>query len=329
MKISVIGDGGWGTALAMVLQRNGHAVTVWGPFPEAIETVRRDGCNTTFLPGVELPPEIAWTADRAEAVAGVELVVFAVPSKFYRDVARSFKELLGPEVPIVSVAKGFDEVSHCVMTDVLVEELGSRRVAALSGPSHAEEVARKVPTAVVIAANDEALSKVAQAAFANPRFRVYSSTDLLGVQIGGAIKNVIAVAVGVSDGIGFGDNTRAALITRGLAEMVRLGEAMGADVATFSGLSGLGDLIVTCTSVLSRNYTTGNRLGKGESVEAILGSMKQVAEGVWNCRQAEQLATTLGVELPISHEVFCLVDEGKDPAQAVEDLLTRDLRAEG
>ena len=260
MNITVIGDGGWGTALAMVLQRNGHAVTVWGPFPEAIETVRRDGCNTTYLPGVELPPQIAWTADRAEAVAGVELVVFAVPSKFYRDVARSFKGLLAADVPIVSVAKGFDEATHCVMTDVLVEELGSRRIAALSGPSHAEEVAREIPTAVVIAATDEALSEMAQAAFANPRFRVYSSTDLLGVQIGGAIKNVIAVAVGVSDGIGFGDNTRAALITRGLAEMVRLGEAMGADVATFSGLSGLGDLIVTCTSVLSRNYTTGNRI---------------------------------------------------------------------
>ena len=258
----------------------------------------------------------------------MELVVFAVPSKFYRDVARSFKGLLAADVPIVSVAKGFDEATHCVMTDVLVEELGSRRIAALSGPSHAEEVAREIPTAVVIAATDEALSEMAQAAFANPRFRVYSSTDLLGVQIGGAIKNVIAVAVGVSDGIGFGDNTRAALITRGLAEMIRLGEAMGADVATFSGLSGLGDLIVTCTSVLSRNYTTGNRLGKGETVDEIMGSMKQVAEGVWNCRQAEKLATALGVELPISHEVYCLVNEGKEPALAVADLLTRDLKAE-
>jgi glycerol-3-phosphate dehydrogenase (NAD(P)+) len=328
MKATVIGDGGWGTALAMVLQRNGHAVTVWGPFEEYIETVRREGCNATYLPGVELPPELTWTADREEAVAGADLVVFAVPSKFYRDVARSFKGILGADVPVVSVAKGFDETTHCVMTDVLIEELGTTRMAALSGPSHAEEVARQIPTAVVIASTDEALAEMAQSAFANPRFRVYSSADLLGVQIGGAIKNVIAVAVGVSDGIGFGDNTRAALITRGLAEMIRLGEALGADVATFSGLSGLGDLIVTCTSVLSRNYSTGNRLGKGETIDEILGSMKQVAEGVWNCRQAEHLATTLGIELPICHEVFCLVNEAKPPARAVEDLLTRVLKAE-
>ena len=326
-KTTVIGDGGWGTALAMVLAENGHNVTVWGPFEENIEKVHKTGRNETFLPGIDLPQTIKWTSDRKEAAAA-DCIVLAVPTQFYIDVLNSFKGLISPDTGIVSVTKGLDRETHRVMTDIAAEILGSKSVAALSGPSHAEEVARRVPTAVVVASQDRSLAEYLQKLFTNGFFRVYTSSDTVGIQLGGALKNVIAIAVGISDGLGFGDNTRAALITRGLAEMTRLGTSLGCTPETFSGLSGMGDLIVTCTSRHSRNRGVGERLGKGETLEEIMQSMQQVAEGVWNCGNARALGAKLGVELPITQEVYDILHNGADPAGAVKHLMGRELKPE-
>jgi glycerol-3-phosphate dehydrogenase (NAD(P)+) len=325
---TVIGDGGWGTALAIVLQQNGHAVTVWGPFAENIEAANRTHRNETFLPGIDLPPEIRWTTDPEEAVRGANAVVMATPTQYYRDVAKKFRGLITPEMDVVSVAKGLDRETHKTMTGVAEEILEVSPVAVLSGPSHAEEVARGIPTAVVIASHDESQATVLQNLFSNGHFRAYTTTDALGVQLGGALKNVIAIAVGISDGLGFGDNTRAALITRGLAEMTRLGTQMGCHPATFAGLSGMGDLIVTCTSGHSRNRAVGERLGRGESIDDILTSMKQVAEGVWNCSNARALGHSQGVELPITEEVYGILHGNKSPIDAVQDLMGRDVKPE-
>lgn len=326
--VCVIGDGGWGTALAMVLQANGHQVTVWGPFEAYIARIIAERRNSTFLPGVDLPEGIRWTAGRAEAVAEADAIVLASPSRYFAEVCHSFAGLIPATADVVSVAKGVCEQSHRRMTEMATAMLGGRPVAALSGPSHAEEVARGIPTAVVVASPDDALSGRLQALFANPRFRVYTSDDPVGVELGGALKNVIAIAVGVSDGIGFGDNTRAALITRGLAEMTRLGSALGARPETFAGLSGMGDLIVTCTSRHSRNRSVGERLGRGETMQEILESMQQVAEGVWNCAAARALAQAHRIDVPITEQVCALVHEGRNPKDAVEALMERDVKPE-
>ncbi|MBN1673802.1 MAG: NAD(P)-dependent glycerol-3-phosphate dehydrogenase [Kiritimatiellae bacterium] len=326
-KIAILGDGGWGTALALTLHRAGHGVAVWGPFPDYIERVRREGENPLYLPGVPLPGTLSWTADRAEAVEAADVVILATPSKFYRAVVESFRGLVPERARLVSVAKGLDPGTAKRLTEVAAEIFG-RPAAALSGPSHAEEVAREIPTAVVLAAGDLALAEDLQAVFMAPRFRVYTSTDTAGVELGGALKNIIAIGVGVSDGLGFGDNTRAALITRGLAELARMGRALGARAETFAGLSGMGDLIVTCTSRHSRNRAVGERLGKGETLDAILGGMKQVAEGVSTCAVARQLAARLGVAAPIIREVFAVLHEGKNPHEAVQSLLAREGRPE-
>lgn len=328
-KAAVIGDGGWGTALAMLLLANGHKVRIWGPFPEYIETIKRSGENTNFLPGVALPRELEWTADRAHAVEDADVVVLAVPTKYYRSVLETFAGLISEKSMIVSVSKGLDQQTHKRMTEVAHEFLRHSPIAALSGPSLADEVARRIPTAVTIAAKDQDLARELQGIFTNDRFRVYSSDDIKGVEYGGAFKNVIAVAVGMSDGIGFGDNTRAALITRGLVEITRLGMALGAKHSTFAGLSGMGDLIVTCTSRHSRNHAVGERLGKGETLDHILKEMKQVAEGIWNCSLVLDLARKMKVEVPITQEVYSMVHKGKKPQDAVVSLMTRDLKAEG
>lgn len=328
MKIAVIGDGGWGTALALMLHSYGHAVTIWGPFESYVQEIRATGENTRFLPGVKLPATLTWTSDPAEAVAGAEVMVLAVPSKFYADVCARFVGRVPQDLLTVSVTKGLCENTHCRMSELAVDTLGLQRVVVLSGPSHAEEVARKIPTAIVAAAADATAAQAVQALFSGPSFRVYTSSDPLGVEIGGAVKNVIAVAVGASDGLGFGDNTRAALITRGLAEITRFGTALGARPETFSGLSGVGDLIVTCTSTHSRNHTVGERLGRGESIEAILGSMKMVAEGVWNAKVIHTLAQKHGVEMPITDVVYGLCYERLAVRDAVHALLSRAFKAE-
>jgi len=322
-KITVIGDGGWGTALAMLLNTNGMDVWVWGPFETYLNEIRSTRENHKFLSGVNLPEAIHWTANREEAVRDSTLIVIATPSHYFRDVVSSFADLIDPGIPVVSVTKGFDEKTGDLMS-VLGEKLLNRKsVSALSGPSHAEEVAKGIPTAVVVAADSVQEAEYFQRAFSNKYFRVYTSADMIGVQLGGAVKNVIAIAVGACDGMGFGDNTKAALITRGLAEMTRLGLAMGADPHTFAGLSGMGDLIVTCESRHSRNRSVGERLGRGEPIEEIRKSMEQVAEGVWNCVPAAQLAKKLDIAMPITQEVYAVIHEHKDIRVAVNDLLGR------
>ena len=328
MKIAVIGDGGWGTANAMLLCGNGHDVTLWGAFPEYIEEMRRTRRNEKFLKGVELPTSLKLTADRAEAVAGAEVVVFAPPSKYFASVVEGFKGLIDDRHLVVSLTKGLCEKTDKRMTVLASEILGVKDVVALAGPTHAEEVSRGVPTAIVAACADEAKAKQVQELWSGPMFRVYTSKDPAGVEIGGAVKNVIAIAVGCSDGMGFGDNTRAALITRGLAEMKRFVLAYGGSPETLSGLAGIGDLIVTCTSVHSRNHSVGERLGKGEKIGDILGSMQMVAEGVWNSKVVHDLAVKFGVEMPICDLVYAVCYQGFDAKKAAETIMSRSLKSE-
>lgn len=330
-QVVVIGDGGWGTALALVAQANGHAVRVWGPFAEYLDQVRAQRENIKFLAGVPLPADIEWTHDFPAALAGAEVVVLAVPSKFSRAVLTKMKPALAAQAPsalILSVTKGFDSETGHRMSPTAEEILGVAPVAALSGPSLAPEVARGVPTAVTIACADHGRAKHLQAVFNSKAFRVYTSDDVVGVEVGGALKNIIAIAAGISDGIGFGDNSKAALITRGLAEISRLGVAMGAHPETFAGLSGMGDLVVTCMSTLSRNHKVGERLGRGEKMDDILKSMEQVAEGVWTCTTARELARKQKVAVPIIDEVHAVIYEGKNPRKAVEALMSREPKPE-
>lgn len=324
----IVGNGGWGTALGLLLRGNGCDVTLWGPFEEDLSETRRAGENRPFLPGVPLPADLRWTSDPAEAARDADLVVLASPSHFFPQVCERFRGLLPPRADVVSVAKGLCERSHRRMSEIAAACLGLPGVAALSGPSHAEEVARGIPTAVVVAARDPALANRLQQRFSGARFRVYTSDDPVGVELGGAVKNVIALAVGISDGLGFGDNTRAALITRGLAEITRLGVALGAHPATFAGLSGMGDLVVTCTSRHSRNRRVGERLGRGEPLAAIQQGMAQVAEGVWNCPIALALAAEQGVDLPIARQVGAVLAGTTAPEEAVAALMERDAKPE-
>ncbi len=325
-NITVIGDGGWGTALGLHLLRQGHKVRMWGPFAEIIDDIKQHRENRLYLPGIPLPPALEWTSAVSTAARDADLIVLAVPSKYCRTVFQKFVGFLPPNPPLLSVSKGLDPSTSQRVTE-LAKEFFPNPVAALSGPSLADEVARQMPTAVVIAGLPR-LTQNLQTIFMGARFRVYTSEDIIGVELGGALKNVIAIAVGVGDGLGFGDNTRAALITRAVVEISRLGCALGADRETFSGLSGMGDLIVTCTSRLSRNRSLGERLGKGETLEQIVQSMKQVAEGVTTCATAQRLGRTHHVQTPIIDEVQALLSENREPLEAVNNLLGRDARPE-
>lgn len=328
MKIAVIGDGGWGTANALLLHGYGHDVTMWGAFSEYIEEMKRTRRNEKFLKGVILPDSLKLTADRAEAVKGAEVVVLAAPSKFFTSVVEGFKGLITKEMLVVSITKGLCEKTNRRMTDLGEEILGIGPIVALAGPTHAEEVARGIPTAIVAACGDAAKAMKVQSIWSGPLFRVYTSSDPVGVEIGGAVKNVLAIAVGCSDGMGFGDNTRAALITRGLVEMQRFVVAYGGKPETLNGLAGIGDLIVTCTSVHSRNHSVGERLGKGEKIADILNSMQMVAEGVWNAKVIHEIAARLGVEMPICELVYALCYNGFDAKDAVAAMMRRELKAE-
>lgn len=323
MAITIIGDGGWGTALAVILNSNGHRVTVWGPDQAYLDEIARSRLNRKFLPGVTLPEGITWTADPAQAVAGAGGVVMAVPSRYYAATLERFAPHLPASFHGLSVSKGFDPDTHQRLSALAAEKWKHPAMAALSGPSHAEEAARGVPTAVTVACPDEAEAVFWQEAFNNLSFRVYTTDDIAGVEVGGALKNVIALAAGICDGLGFGDNTKAALLTRGLAEISRLGTRLGANPATFSGLSGIGDLMVTGMSRHSRNRGVGERIGKGEAIESILGGMEQVAEGVWTAKAAWLLAGELGIDLPITGEVHAVLYEGKSPREAVQSLMSR------
>ena len=328
MRIVVVGDGGWGTANAMLLAGYGHDVVLWGAFPDYVGEMRRTRCNSRYLPGVELPPGLGLASDLAEAVAGAEVVVLAPPSKYFSSVVGGLRSLVSPGALVVSVTKGLCERTNRRMTDLGAEILGTGPLVALAGPSHAEEVARGIPTAVVAACADQEKARRVQEIWSGPTFRVYTSGDPTGVEIGGAVKNVLAIAVGCSDGMGFGDNTRAALITRGLVEMKRFVLAYGGQRETLDGLAGIGDLIVTCTSVHSRNRAVGERLGRGETIEKITGSMMMVAEGVWNSRVVHEIARRLGVEMPICEIVYRACYEGYDAKDAVADMMGRGLKGE-
>ena len=328
MKICVIGDGGWGTANALLLAGYGHDVTLWGAFPEYVEEMKRTRRNEKFLKGVTLPDNLNLESDRTSAVAGAEVVVLAPPSKYFTSVVEGFRGLITKDMLVVSITKGLCEKTNRRMTDLGAEILGTGPIVALAGPTHAEEVSRGIPTAIVAACTDATKAKRVQAIWSGPKFRVYTSSDPVGVEIGGAVKNVLAISVGCSDGMGFGDNTRAALITRGLVEMKRFVLAYGGQPETLSGLAGIGDLIVTCTSVHSRNHSVGERLGRGEKVEDILGSMQMVAEGVWNSKVVHEIARKLGVEMPICEMVYAICYRGLSAADAAKMVMERRLKSE-
>ena len=328
MKVAVIGDGGWGTANALLLAGYGHDVTLWGAFPDYVDEMRRTRRNEKFLKGVELPPQLKLTADRAEAVKGAEVVVLAPPSKYFSSVVSGFRGLVTDDQLVVSLTKGLCETTNRRMTDLGREALGVTDIVALAGPTHAEEVSRGIPTAIVAACENQEKARRVQEIWSGPRFRVYTSSDPVGVEIGGAVKNVLAIAVGCSDGMGFGDNTRAALITRGLVEMKRFVLAYGGTPETLSGLAGIGDLIVTCTSVHSRNHSVGERLGKGERIRDILASMQMVAEGVWNSKVVHEIAARLKVDMPICELVYAACYHDFDARDAVKMMMERELKSE-
>jgi len=325
MKVTVLGAGAWGTALAKLLHESQHSVTLWGHDPRHVEQIRRTGRNEPYLPEVALPRDWRLETDPTKAAHESEFVVVAVPSKSFREVTRCLANYTGI---VVSVTKGIEYDTGLTMCGVLRQNAPRARIAALSGPTLAPEVARGIPTAIVAASADIQTGPWVQELFHRPAFRVYTSTDLLGVELGGALKNVIAIAAGVSDGLGFGDNSKAALITRAIVEIRRLGVACGAEAETFSGLSGLGDLTVTCFSRLSRNRGFGERLGRGEKLDDVLASMVNVAEGYPTARSAWQLSRRLGVNTPIVDEVYAMLYEGKNVALALRDLTGRESKAE-
>jgi glycerol-3-phosphate dehydrogenase (NAD(P)+) len=326
MKISIIGAGAWGTSLARLLcNDNKNHVRLWGHVPEWLDEIRRSGRNERFLPGIDLPTAVQLEADLARSVQGAECVVIAVPSQPYRQVTRALAEYAGL---VVSVTKGIEFETGLTMCGVLAETMPQATYVALSGPTFAIEVARDIPTAIVAASGDLAAALRVQLLFSRPSFRVYTSSDISGVELGGALKNVIAIAAGVGDGLGFGDNSKAALVTRAIVEMRRLGIACGAQGETFTGLSGLGDLMVTCFSRHSRNRGFGERVGRGEKPADIAGSMLAVAEGYPTARSAYQLARKHNTSTPVIDEVYAMLYEGKNVAQAVRDLMSRELKAE-
>lgn len=331
MRVAVIGAGSFGTALAKVLAENGHHVSLWSHRAEQAREIQTTRENRLYLPGIVLPVTVLATADLEEAVFGAEMLVVAVPSHVVRSVMEKTREYLRGEPWVVSAAKGVEEESLLRMSQVLEELLGpsyAGRIAVLSGPSFAKEVAVGMPTAVTAASRNPAAAEATQKAFQGKTFRVYTHDDVIGVEIGGAAKNVIAIAAGVSDGLGLGHSSRAALITRGVAEIARLVVGLGGDARTVSGLSGVGDLVLTCTGDLSRNRTLGLRLGRGETVAGILASMHTVAEGFRNSISVSELARRAGVEMPITEEVRLLLHAGKAPLQVLGDLMRRQAKPE-
>ncbi len=329
-KVAMLGAGSWGTALAVHLARLGHDVCLWARNTTAVDSLSQARTHPSH-PGIDFPATLRLSDDLGAACGDRDAVVVACPSHAVRGLAASFLAHVHPSTLVVSTAKGIETDTRLSMSAVLEQVLPdatARRVAVLSGPSFAREVARGLPTAVTAAARDIGVAEELQRLFTGPTFRVYTSTDTIGVEIGGAVKNVIALAAGVSDGLGFGANTRAALITRGLAEVSRLAIRLGADRATLAGLAGMGDLVLTCTGDLSRNRQVGLRLGRGEKLDAIVASMNEVAEGVRNTLSVRELARSVDVEMPITDQMRLVLYEGKDPAQAVVDLMSRRLKHE-
>lgn len=328
LNVGVIGAGSWGTALALLLHKNGHAVTVWSIIEEEIEMLSKEREHKAKLPGVKIPEDMEFTTDLENAVKDQDIIVLAVPSSFTRKTARNMAAYIRKGQIIVDVAKGIEEDTLMTLSQQIKEEIPQADVAVLSGPSHAEEVGRGLPTAVVIGAETEETATFLQEAFMHETFRVYTSPDMLGMELGGSLKNVIALAAGIADGMGYGDNTKAALITRGIAEISRLGIAMGGAVESFTGLTGIGDLIVTCASVHSRNRKAGYLIGQGMSMQEAMNEVKMVVEGVYSTKAAVKLGEKYGVSLPIINKVNEVLFEGKDPKEAVNELMLRDGKVE-
>ena len=327
-KVSVIGAGSWGTALASVLARNGHEVTIWSIMEEEISMLKEKREHVTKLPGVKLSEEIGLTTNLEEAVAGRELLVLAVPSVFTRGTAKNMLSFVKEGQLIVNVAKGIEEKTLMVLSDIIKEEIPQARVAVLSGPSHAEEVGRRLPTTCVAGADSREAEEFVQNTFMNDEFRVYTSSDMLGIELGGALKNVIALAAGMADGLGYGDNTKAALITRGITEIGRLALAMGAKYETISGLTGIGDLIVTCASRHSRNRKAGMLIGQGKTMEEATAEVKMVVEGIYSAKAAMGLSEKYQVAMPIIEQVNLVLFHNKPVKEAVQELMLRDRKTE-
>jgi len=331
MHIAVLGAGSWGTTLAILLANNSHNISLWSYRESYTGDIRALRQNPSFLPGVAIPESILVTSDLHDSVADREMIVGAVPSQYLRGVMAELREIDLRNVTVVNVAKGIENGTLMTMSEMLrdaLPDLPLSNIATLSGPSHAEEVSKGIPTTVVAASLDPGTAQKVQTAFMTPHFRVYASTDLRGVEIGGSLKNVIAIAAGIIDGANLGDNTKAAVMTRGIAEIARVGVAMGAHIRTFSGLSGIGDLMVTCMSRHSRNRHVGVEIGKGRKLPDILSEMVMIAEGVATTQSAYYLSQKVGVETPIIAEVHRILFEGKDPLAACHDLMTRDPKGE-
>ncbi len=330
--IAVVGAGSWGTTLANLLAVKGYRIDLWVFEPELVDIIKTERENTYFLPGFKLSDNIYPSNSLEKVVTKKDIVVMVVPSQVYRTVARQMIPFLKDNAVVVSASKGIENETLFTMTGVWQEELSGIKkkveIATLGGPSFAKEVIRGIPTAVTVASTYPSLARELQKIFSTKYFRVYTSTDKIGVELGGALKNVIAIAAGITDGLGFGHNTRAALITRGLAEMIRLGVKMGAQPLTFAGLSGIGDLLLTCTGDLSRNRTVGLKLGQGKTLEEILENMKMVAEGVATTRSVYNLAKKMEVDMPIATGVYQILFEGKKPMDALKELMERELKAE-
>ena len=327
-KVTVLGTGGWGTAIAIHLRNQGCSVTLWGRDPEYVAQINETRVNERYLPGTTIPPEIAIRGDAEKSLKGAELVLEAIPLQSLRTILKRIAPVYPAGVPMINCSKGIEGQTLMRGSEIIRDVLGDLPVGALSGPSHCEEVVHGRPTGVVIASSDPRLAEQVQLLFTGRNFRAYTNTDLVGVELGGAVKNVIAIAAGICDGLGYGDNSKAALVTRGLSELVRLGQAMGAEPQTFLGLAGVGDLYTTCASPYGRNRAVGERLGSGETLDEIRKSMKQIAEGVETTKSLRDLSIKHQVEMPICEEVYAVLFHAKSPAEAVRDLMSREPRAE-
>ena len=331
-KIGVIGAGSWGIALAYVLSENGHEVTVWSRSEASVQKLRSYRGNEDKLPGVKLQESVQFTCDMSEAVTGKEILVLAIPSSHMRETVKLMAPYIDKESDvqpiIVNCTKGIEESTLMVMSDVILDELPGSQVCVLSGPSHAEEVGKALPTSIVVGAFDKDTARLVQNVFMNDNFRVYICSDMLGIEIGAALKNVMALAAGIADGYGLGDNAKAALITRGIAEMARLGIAMGCQYETFSGLSGIGDLVVTCASMHSRNRRAGILIGQGKSMEEAMAEVKMVVEGVYSAKAALELSKKYEVDMPIVQGVNDILFGGRAPGDVIKELMNRDRKSE-
>lgn len=326
-KITILGGGSWGIALAVLLHKNGHEICIWSVLEQEIQMLRETH-EHKMLPGVKLAEDMVFTTDDKEAVEGKDLLVMAVASKFTRSTAARLSKLVVPGQKILNVSKGIEEDTLMTLSQIIEQEIPQADVAVMSGPSHAEEVGRGVPTTIVVGASTKETAEYIQNLFMNEVFRVYISPDVLGIELGGSLKNVVALAAGTADGLGYGDNTKAALITRGIAEIARLGTAMGGKYETFCGLTGIGDLIVTCASMHSRNRRAGILIGQGKSMDEAMAEVKMVVEGVYSAKAAMQLAEKYNVQLPIIEQVNEVLFHGKAADQAVRDLMLRDKKIE-